>query len=105
MKATEKEQKSGIKAFYLYVILPMVIGLAIISNKPEPFNYKNTLLKDFEVSGNLLHFNVPSLGRMKYIVHVPDSVNNDSKISLSYTVENNRITGLQNIMVDNKIIW
>ena len=98
-------EKDGASAFGLYVLLPMALLYALIHNTPAPFDSQNAPVEDFHISGNKVSFYVKPLGNKKLEIPATADINRDSKLTLAYNIENDRLKSVKSISHNGSVIW
>lgn len=98
-------EKDGASAFGLYVLLPMAVLFALIHKTSAPFDNQNAPVEDFQISGNKVSFYVKPLGNKKFEIPATADINRDSKLTLAYNIENDRLKSVKSVSHNGSVIW
>ena len=107
MKKTQHihTEKDGALAFGLYILLPMIVLFALIHKTPETFNIKNETINDLKTSENKVSFYVKPLGNKKIEMFSISEINRNSKLTLAYNIENDKLKSMKSVSHNNSVIW
>lgn len=98
-------EKDGASAFGLYILLPMALLFATIHKTPAPFDSQNAPIEDSNISGDKILFNVKTLGNKKFEIPATANITKDSKLTLAYNIENDRLKSVKSVSNNGKVIW
>jgi uncharacterized protein YneF (UPF0154 family) len=105
-KLKHSNKNDGVKFFLITIILSIIIGFFVAPNKStEKFNYQNSPLEEFQLKNNTVSFYVKSLGNKKFEIPVNQEITQDSKLFLAYKVKDDKLTDLQSVSHNGKVIW
>lgn len=98
-------EKDGASAFCLYVLLPMAMLFAFIHKTPAPFDSQNAPIEEFSISGDKVLFNVKTLGNKNFEIPATSNITKDSKLTLAYNIENDRLKSVKSVSHNGSVIW
>jgi len=105
-KAIVYNEKDGVVAFGLYVILPMALACSFMSsNVKAPFDSQHAPIDHFQIKDKKISLIVPVLGNKKFEIKTQEQIKPDSKLFAAYQIDNGRLTDLKTVSYNGKIIW
>lgn len=83
----------------------MAVLFAFIHKTPAPFDSQNAPIEEFQISEDTVSFSVKPLGNKKFEIPATANITKDSKLTLAYNIENDRLKSVKSVSHNGKVIW